>query len=160
MPNYHSKNSQQSEKNSSCLSLGKKNNNHLVPKPGPAKLLPVSSQSYYRCSPSRGRFPHIGGLVPSIRKPSEGADWRSAPVPSAGAAAPRPGAGGGGRQTQPGQQPQRVPIGLHCLLLRSGYRMHQKVSLHSSISATNCGDFYFQRYLPSADPSGTDNQQP
>lgn len=59
-----------------------------------------------------------------------------------------------------GQQPQRVPIGLLCLLLRSGYRMHQKVSLHSSISATNCGDFYFQRYLPSADPSGTDNQQP
>lgn len=81
MPNYHSKNSQQSEKNSSCLSLEKKNNNHLVPKPGPAKLLPVSSQSYYRCSPSRGRFPHIGGLVPSIRKPSGGADWRSAPRP-------------------------------------------------------------------------------
>jgi len=160
MPNYHSKNSQQSEKNSSCLSLGKKNKIITWSLSRDLQSSYPFLQSYYRCSPSRGRFPQIGGLVPSIRKPSGGADWRSAPVPSAGAAAPRPGAGGGGRQTQPGQQPQRVPIGLLCLLLRSGYRMHQKVSLHSSISATNCGDFYFQRYLPSADPSGTDNQQP
>jgi len=80
MPNYHSKNSQQSEKNSSCLSLGKK----IIITWSLSRDLQSSYpflQSYYRCSPSRGRFPQIGGLVPSIRKPSGGADWRSAPRP-------------------------------------------------------------------------------